>query len=301
MNMLNEMYIIIYLIIFQFRMIFPYWFTGVLAGSFISVFASGRINKALSEMGKRKVGYVEIFIAAVLGAVSPICMYGTVPLIASLGRKGIPQNLLAAFMVCSILINPNLFIFSFALGAPIAFIRLFACLTAGVLAGILTGFLFKGKVIFNFKGFDVNKGCSDKLSSLKTFLSSVNRGILKTAPYFFTGLLLTALFDRYVDVEGIFMIFSSNSKFGVILAASLGVPVYVCGGGTIPLLKTCLDGGMSLGAAVAFMITGPATKMTNLSAVKSILGIRNFILYIFFNLIFAIIAGFLSDMLFFRL
>jgi uncharacterized membrane protein YraQ (UPF0718 family) len=78
---------------------------------------------------------------------------------------------------------------------------------------------------------------------------------------------------------------------GVLLAASLGIPVYVCGGGTIPLLKAWLEAGMSPGSALAFMITGPATKLTNLSAVKMILGMRNFILYIIFMLGWALIAG----------
>lgn len=82
------------------------------------------------------------------------------------------------------------------------------------------------------------------------------------------------------------------------MAASLGIPVYVCGGGTIPLLLAWLDAGMSPGSAVAFMITGPATKITNLSAVKIILGIRNFSFYIAFNIIFAIMTGVIVDMLY---
>jgi uncharacterized membrane protein YraQ (UPF0718 family) len=47
---------------------------------------------------------------------------------------------------------------------------------------------------------------------------------------------------------------------------------------------------MSLGAAAAFMITGPATKITNLSAMKIVLGIRRFALYILFIFAFAFYA-----------
>ena len=54
---------------------------------------------------------------------------------------------------------------------------------------------------------------------------------------------------------------------------------------------------MSPGSAVAFMITGPATKITNLGAVKIILGLRNFVLYIVFNIVFAVLAGLLTDII----
>lgn len=46
------------------------------------------------------------------------------------------------------------------------------------------------------------------------------------------------------------------------------------------LLKAWLYGGMSMGLAAAFMITGPATKITNLGAVKIVLGVRRFLLYL---------------------
>jgi uncharacterized membrane protein YraQ (UPF0718 family) len=81
------------------------------------------------------------------------------------------------------------------------------------------------------------------------------------------------------------------------MAATIGVPLYVCGGGTIPLLRAWMDTGMSMGSAAAFMITGPATKITNLGAVKIVLGLKNFILYLFFTILFALLSGLLIDYL----
>ena len=62
--------------------------------------------------------------------------------------------------------------------------------------------------------------------------------------------------------------FGNNKAFGVLTAAALGVPLYACGGGTIPLLHDWMLRGMSMGSAAAFMVSGPATKITNLGAVK---------------------------------
>ena len=86
-------------------------------------------------------------------------------------------------------------------------------------------------------------------------------------------------------------LFGGNEAFGVLMAATVGVPLYACGGGTIPLLQTWLMDGMSLGSAAAFMITGPATKITNLGAVKIVLGIKWFVLYLAYVMIFSFLTG----------
>ncbi|MBR4182718.1 MAG: permease, partial [Lachnospiraceae bacterium] len=85
--------------------------------------------------------------------------------------------------------------------------------------------------------------------------------------------------------------------WGVLMASTIGVPLYVCGGGTIPILKSWLAGGMSLGSATAFMITGPATKITNLGALKTVLGIKNFLIYWIYVIAFSCFAGLLVNLL----
>jgi uncharacterized membrane protein YraQ (UPF0718 family) len=75
------------------------------------------------------------------------------------------------------------------------------------------------------------------------------------------------------------------------MAATIGVPLYACGGGTIPLLQGWLADGMSLGSAAAFMITGPATKITNLGALKIATGWKRFALYIAFVLTASFLSG----------
>jgi uncharacterized membrane protein YraQ (UPF0718 family) len=81
------------------------------------------------------------------------------------------------------------------------------------------------------------------------------------------------------------------------MAATIGVSLYACGGGTIPLLQYWIAGGMSIGAAGAFMITGQALKITNLGALKIALGIKHFVLYILFALVFALLSGLLINLL----
>jgi uncharacterized membrane protein YraQ (UPF0718 family) len=113
--------------------------------------------------------------------------------------------------------------------------------------------------------------------------------------YFLIGIILSALFQRYVPEEAMASLFNGNRGFGLFMAATIGVPLYMCGGGTIPLLQTWLWNGMSMGSAAAFMITGPATKITNLGAIKIVLGLRDFIFYLAFTILFSLLAGFFVD------
>ena len=93
-------------------------------------------------------------------------------------------------------------------------------------------------------------------------------------------------------------LFGGNEAFGVLMAATIGVPLYACGGGTIPLLQQWLMDGMSMGSAAAFMITGPATKITNLGALKIVLGAKRFLLYIAFTMLFAFLTGIIVNLAF---
>lgn len=297
MQIYHHLKILFYLMISQFRLIFPYWMIGVIVGSLLSVFATAKIKHIISGMKRESYHIGTALLASLFGVISPICMFGTIPLIASLGKKDVPQYVLVTFMISSILLNPNLLLMSFALGIPKVLLRLFTCIAAGLTAGMLVKIFFREKRIFDFESFTESKQCNEEQPNLKKFLNDLNRSITITAPYFLVGITLTALFDRYFPKEFIVTLFGHNKGFGVLLAASMGVPIYLCGGGTIPLIRAWLQAGMSTGSAVAFMISGPATKLTNLSAVKVILGFPNFILYISFNIIFAVMAGITTDLL----
>ncbi len=277
----------------QFSLIFPYLIGGILLGSLISVFGKQRIHGLFTALQKRKLGVLGVIPAALLGVLSPLCMYGTIPIAASFSEKGMRDDWLAAFMMSSILLNPQLIFYSAALGPAVLIIRIaLSCLT-GIAAGIGVRIfcLGRGKSFFDFSRFGA---CSNRDIDPNPFLrllKNIYRNVKATVPYFLAGLALTALFQRYVPEDAVVWLFGNNRAFGVLMAATIGVPLYVCGGGTVPLLQDWLYRGMSPGAAAAFMITGPATKITNLGALKIVLGAGGFGLYLAYNMFFALFAG----------
>lgn len=274
----------------QTEQILPYWALGILLGSFISVFGKGKIHHIFSRLGESKLGILGLLPASALGIASPLCMYGTIPLAASFSEQGMRDDYLAAFMMSSVLLNPQLIIYSAALGQTALIIRIVSCFICGIAAGLLVRIFYRQKPFFHFHGFAVGANRDTHPNPVIRFLKNVWRNLKATAPWFALGILLTALYQRYVPSEVSAKLFG-NGGFGVLMAATLGVPMYMCGGGTIPILQEWLWNGMSMGSAAAFMITGPATKLTNLGALKSALGIKHFLLYWIFVILFALATG----------
>jgi uncharacterized membrane protein YraQ (UPF0718 family) len=154
------------------------------------------------------------------------------------------------------------------------------------------------KPFFTFAKFENMASHDTDPNPVLRFLKKFGRNVKATGLYFLIGIVLSALFQRYVPPDALGKLFGSNRGFGVLMAATVGVPLYVCGGGTMPLLQQWLASGMTMGSATSFMITGPATKITNLGAVKIVLGIKYFVFYWLFIIVFALLSGLAIDYIF---
>ena len=298
LEVLNREFVYVwYYFLLQLRQIAGYWILGMVVGSLVSVFAKDTIHVAFDRIRDKKWGLWGVVPASLLGIASPLCMYGTIPIAASFSKHGMRHDWLAAFMMSSVLLNPQLIMYSTALGATALVIRIVSCTVCGIVAGIVVHIFYKDKPFFNFEGFEPRASHDTHPNLFLRFLFNLGRNIKATGLYFLLGVLLSALFQRYVPADKFAALFGeANEGFGVLMAATIGVPLYACGGGTIPLIREWLAMGMSMGSASAFMITGPATKITNLGALKIVLGVKWFLLYLAFVMAFSLVTGLIVNL-----
>ena len=200
-------------------------------------------------------------------------------------------------MMASILLNPQLIIYSAALGPTALAVRVFSCFVCGCAAGLFLYLFYRDREFFQFDGFTERENHDTHPNPFIRYLLNFWRNIKATGLYFLVGILLSALFQRYVPQNTMINVFGGNKAWGVLMAATIGVPLYACGGGTIPLLQEWLWRGMSMGSATAFMITGPATKITNLGALKIAMGWKRFTLYLVFVMAFSFLSGILVNLI----
>ena len=281
----------------QLQQIFRYWVLGMMIGSAVSVFAKEQIQRSLSSLQKNRTGrFGNHSGKRPWHSLASLHVWNH-PHSRLLSKGGMKDDWLAAFMMSSILLNPQLIVYSAALGNAVLMVRILSCFTCGAAAGLLLHIFFKDRPFFNFDGFEEPKSRDTDPNLALRYLKNLWRNIKATGLYFLFGVLLAALFQRYVPADLMTSIFGGSEAFGVLMAATIGVPLYACGGGTIPLLQQWLFDGMSVGSAASFMLTGPATKITNLGALKIILGMKHFLMYLAFIMVFSFITGLVVNMI----
>ena len=215
----------------QLRQIALYYALGIVIGSVISVFVRDKIHGLFRSMGDKKLGVLGVIPASILGISSPLCMYGTIPLAASFSKSGIRDDWLAAFMMSSILLNPQLIIYSTALGPAALTVRIVSCFICGCVAGILIRVFYKDKPFFNFTGFNGPHNHDTDPNLFLRLIKNIGRNIKATGLWFLVGVLLSALFQRYVPADKFAALFGeANEGFGVLMAATIGVPLYAAAG-----------------------------------------------------------------------
>ena len=200
-------------------------------------------------------------------------------------------------MMSSVLLSPQLILYSMALGAKALAVRVVSCLLCSFTAGLLVHFLFGNKPFFDFSGFDEQNVIDSNPNFFHRFLKYFGRSIRKTGPWFLAGVFAAVFFRLYLPQGIIRSVFGEKRAAEVLAGAAIGLPFHACGCGSIPLLRQWMLKGMSTGSAAAFMLTGPSTGLMNLGTARTVLGMKKYLAYVLFIIVFAFITGMITNLL----
>jgi len=120
-------------------------------------------------------------------------------------------------------------------------------------------------------------------------------GIKKILPLFALFASVGYLINRFIPAEWISAVFGVQNAFAVPIAAVVGLPLYVSGSAAIPLMDSLMQAGVTPGAMLAFMITGPGTSAGVIAGIASILKPRAIAYYIACLMVGAIVLGYAYD------
>ena len=116
--------------------------------------------------------------------------------------------------------------------------------------------------------------------------------IRRILPFFALFAGIGYLINQFIPTTWISALFGSNNLFAIPLAAVVGLPLYVSGDSSIPLLQSLMQSGVSGGAMLAFMITGPGTSAGVLAGIATIMKKKAIALYVGYLLAGAIAMGY---------
>ncbi len=273
-----------------FQSILPGLLIGLLLSSFLIAWWPVRQLKEWKPMHNRWA----IPVMAALGVLSPFCSYLAIPIAATLITAGIPAAPVIAFLCATPLMNPTLFAMTWSVfGWPMALARAFAAVGFGLLGGFLTirysRILCRSLIPSNSES--ILKAPDKNSSFLNRWLRSITHTGRFVLTYVLLGIGIAATIKQLIPMDWITQTMGSQYGYSILFGALLGIPLYACGGGTIPIIQVLVDMGMAPGAALAFFISGPATKIQTLLMMKMTMGTPVTSTYVTLSLLWSILAG----------
>lgn len=281
--------------------LWPYLVLGILLSTIIKVFIS---KQQMAAFFSQRSASTSIIIAAIIGVISPVGSYVIIPMSAALLVVGVPLPALMALMLASPLMNPNLFVLTAgAMGIEMALLRTVAAFLLGITAGYTTRWLinkqrlFPETVIRKGGQFSVDQfSGKTKERSVSGFLLELYKMTRYVSKFFLLALVFAAGLKILINPDAIVRLFGDNNFLSVVLTTSAGVPFYVCGGAAIPVVQQLLELGMSKGAVLAYFISGPVTKISNLLILQTIFKSSILIQYLVIGILGALVSGLLYNL-----
>lgn len=276
----------------------------------IGAFAAVLVSQLMSHRKIRKFltrkGSVPILFAATMGVLSPMCTFAAIPLTGGLMAAGVPLPPLMAFLIASPLINPSLFIVTWGVMGPQMALARFVSAFALAIAGgwitelalsrewgqftdpLTTGFTSCGSLP-SYAEAGVTWTRREK--ALRFLKDSLNMTTF-ISEYFLLALVLAGVVQTFVSPRWIAALLGGSGFKSILIGGMLGIPFYVCGGGTVALIGVLVNMGMGQGAALAFFITGPATKISTIISLHAVLRRNVALVYLAVTLVGGVLIGY---------
>ena len=251
-----------------------------------------------------------IVLAGVLGGLAPFCSCEVIPFIAGLLALGAPLSAVMAFWLSSPLIDPpTMIITGSVLGWDFAVGKTLAAVGLGLFGGFGPRLLLRSSVFSDPLRIREQGGCCASATSafsgrpvwtfwhesqrLRVFArEGLHNGIFLikwlSLAYLLKGLLIT-----YVLAQLIGGIVGGDGLLPIVWGALLGAPAYLNGYAAPALLAALIEQGMSVGAAMAFLVAGAVSCIPAMAAVCSLVKVKVFVSYLLLGITGAMLSGFL--------
>ncbi|PWJ13851.1 permease [Jannaschia seohaensis] len=255
-----------------------------------------------------------IALAALFGGLAPFCSCEVIPFIAALLAVGTPLSAVMAFWLASPLIDPpSLIITAGALGWHFAIGKAVAAVCIGLLGGLVTKWIVGTGALANPMKEGAGGSCgscgSDPFSGravwtfwteshrMEAFKQSAFHNLFFLLRWLALAYLLESLLIAYVPAEAIVTVVGGEGLHPIVLSALVGAPAYLNAYAAPPLVAGLVDQGMTVGAAMAFMVAGSVSSIPAMTAVFALVRGQVFALYVALGFFGAVVSGFVYGLI----
>jgi len=273
----------------------PYLLLGFFVAGVLGAFVP--VSFIETHLGKR--GLWQIVKASLLGVPIPLCSCSVIPVAASLRKHGATKGATISFLAST----PQTGVDSIAatwglLGPLFAFFRTVIAFITGCICGITVE-------AFTPPAEESGNGCDDEHCPSCSPKKGVHQWKQVFAYGFGTlpreigralllGIVISGLLGALVPAD-FFTQYLRSEWLSMIVVMGIGIPLYVCSTGSIPIALAMLGMGLSPGAALVFLVTGPATNAATIATVFQTMGRRAVGIYLITLAGCALAAGWLLN------
>lgn len=270
----------------------PYLLFGFLVAGLLSALISQRIVER--HLGGR--GLWPLVKASVFGVPLPLCSCGVIPVSMSLHKHGASRGSTVSFLLSTPQTGvDSIFVTLSLLGPVFAIFRPLAAFATGIFGGAMVN-------IFGGRQEQEKEKCTDECCSIEVKTNKLVRGLRfgfvvlprDIGRAMLIGLVIAAFISAVVPKD-FFAQYLGTGIFAMVVMMVLGIPVYVCATASVPVAAALLAKGITPGAAIVFLMTGPATNAAAFVTIWKTLGARTAVTYIISVAACALASGILLD------
>jgi len=284
----------------QFVRLTPLWLAGVWLGATLAwLLAPWVARQRLSpprERHRRDRPARGLLAGGALGLVSPFALLSLIGLLRELGREPRLRPWVVGFALASPLLDPTMFAFTLlALGPRLAGLRVVVALLAVYVAGAV---ILRRSPPAAAVGATIDQAVpSLPERTALGYARHLARHLAFSGRHYLLALLLTAWLQVLLPLRAWLSVGNPGGAAEVLLAALLGVPLYICGGGAIALADGLLHSGLSQGAALAYLTVGAVTTPRALTGLLALVDRRGSMVFIVAVVAIAILGGYILNAL----
>ncbi len=246
---------------------------------------------------------VSLIKAVGVGSILPLCSCGTIPLGIGLFRSGAVIGNILAFMTSTPILSP-VFI---ALSLSFLGVKLTVTLVVVVLFGAYFIGFIGNRVLINTNNTNSQLNCDKQYNKSNVSIKQVKSKLSQTLKWSFfelgsdvsvditIGLSIAALLLTFLPMEWISSWLGQQDIYTLFYVILLGIPVYTCSIPSIAVVQGLLLLGATPGAAVAYLIAGPATNLGELNAIRKSMGLKPVVFYTIALILLSLVAGLFTD------
>jgi uncharacterized membrane protein YraQ (UPF0718 family)/copper chaperone CopZ len=272
----------------------PYLLLGFLVAGLLSAF----VKPSFVEEHLGRPGLKQVAKASMLGVPLPLCSCGVIPVAASLRRHGASQGATVSFLTSTPQTGVDSIMVTWGLLGPLfTLFRVVISFVSGLVCGGAVDALAR-------EGEDEEPAppacpcCAETHGGrirhalaygFLTLPRDIGRALL-------VGIVISGLLSVAIPPDALHSSLRGG-PLAMLAAMAIGIPMYVCSTGSVPIAVAMLKMGVSPGAALVFLITGPATNAATFTTLWKVLGRRATVVYLASIALCALVAGILMDRL----